>query len=517
MIKEVKLPEVSDNIENGDVVKVLVKVGDTIEMDQPVIELETDKAMFEVPSTEKGIVKEINVKAGDVINIGAVILKVETNGSESKDDGDDSKKENDKEGEDIEVKDKVKKEDPDKKNKTSDKDSEDKDISYNKSEDDPENKNDNSKKNESAETEDKGSDTDDGNSKEEETDEDKQSSGSKEVIKADSQNGRKKISAEDSNEDAKVKLKENDNLDDRNQSAKESAPASPSVRRLARELGVEIAEVNGSADAGRITEEDVKKYVKKILSGSGEVQVRAGQKALPDFKKWGEVDIQPMSKIRAITADSLTYAWSTVPMVTQFDKADITSFEEFRKKNSDKVKEAGGHLTITSVLLKVCTAALKAYPQFNASIDYGSKEIYYKKYYNVGVAVDTDRGLLVPVIKNSDKKNLTEISVELNDLAEKARNKKITPDDMEGGNFTISNLGGIGGTSFTPIVYSPQVAILGVSRGSKEAVLVNENFEPRLMLPLSLTYDHRIIDGADAARFLRWICEVLENPMRMFL
>ncbi|MEO8445965.1 MAG: 2-oxo acid dehydrogenase subunit E2 [bacterium] len=515
MIKEVKLPEVSDNIENGDVIKVLVKVGDTIEMDQPVIELETDKAMFEVPSTEKGIVKEINVKAGDVINIGAVILKVETNGSESKDDAD-SKKENDKEGEDTEGKDEVKKDDPDKKNKISDKDSEDEDTTSDKSEDDPEIKIDKSKKKDSSETKDKGSDTDDESSKEEETDDNNQSSDTKEAIKEDRKNG-KKVSTKDSNEDAKVKLKDNTNESELKQTAKESAPASPSVRRLARELGVEIAEVNGSADAGRITEEDVKKYVKEILSGSGELKVRADQKALPDFKKWGEVDIQPMSKIRAITADSLTYAWSTVPMVTQFDKADITSFEEFRKKNSDKVKEAGGHLTITSVLLKVCTAALKAFPQFNSSIDYGSKEIYFKKYYNVGVAVDTDRGLLVPVIKNSDKKNLTEISVELNDLAEKARNKKITPDDMDGGNFTISNLGGIGGTSFTPIVYSPQVAILGVSRGSKEAVLVNENFEPRLMLPLSLTYDHRIIDGADAARFLRWICEVLENPMRMFL
>ena len=169
------------------------------------------------------------------------------------------------------------------------------------------------------------------------------------------------------------------------------------------------------------------------------------------------------------------------------------------------------------MLVKVCSAALNKFPQFNSSIDLNKKEIVLKKYFNIGIAVDTDRGLLVPVIKNTDKKSITEISVELNSLAEKARTKKITPDEMDGGNFTISNLGGIGGTHFNPIVYSPQVAILGVSRGSKEAVFIDGIFEPRLMLPLTLTYDHRIIDGADAARFLRWIAEALENPMMMVL
>jgi pyruvate dehydrogenase E2 component (dihydrolipoamide acetyltransferase) len=197
--------------------------------------------------------------------------------------------------------------------------------------------------------------------------------------------------------------------------------------------------------------------------------------------------------------------------------ADITELEDFRKNQTKKPEDAAVHLTITSVLVKVCEAAIRSFPQFNSSIDFNNKEIIYKKYFNIGVAVDTDRGLLVPVIKNVDKKKILEISNELNDLAEKARDKKIKPEEMDGGNFTISNLGGIGGTGFTPIVYSPQVAILGVSRGSTKPKYIKDNFVPRMILPLTLTYDHRIIDGADAARFLRWICEALENPVKMFL
>ncbi|MBK8550788.1 MAG: 2-oxo acid dehydrogenase subunit E2 [Ignavibacteria bacterium] len=314
------------------------------------------------------------------------------------------------------------------------------------------------------------------------------------------------------------KIEEKKDTDDKKkvETTKSSLPASPSVRRLARELGVDINSLTVSGESGRATEDDIKNYVKGRLN-SGSTVTSPNQKNLPDFKKWGEVEIESMTKIRSITAESMTYAWTTIPMVTQFDKADITQLELFRKKNLKRVEEAGGHLTITSILVKVCEAALRLFPQFNSSIDLQKKEVIYKKYFNIGVAVDTDRGLLVPVIKDADKKSITKISKELNDLAEKARTKKITPVEMEGGNFTISNLGGIGGTAFTPIVYPPQVAILGVSRGSMEAVYVNDKFEPRLMLPLLLTYDHRIIDGADAARFLRWMCEALENPFSMIL
>ncbi len=436
MIKEIILPEVSDNIDTGDVVKVLVKVGDTIKIDQPVIELETDKAVFEVPSTENGVVKELNVKEGEKIKIGQVILKIESNGAGS-----------------------VASQEQGKAVKSSKKESE------------------SSKKSEPVEE-------------------------PKEA----------KVPVAET-----VSVSSHEAISDSGLSGKISAPASPSVRRLARELGVDVGQVTGRGTSGRITEEDVKLFVKSRMTGAVGSTVSMPGKPLPDFSKWGKVRVEPMSKVRSLTADSMTYAWSTIPMVTQFDKADITSLEEFRKKYSAEVEKAGGKLTVTSILLVVSALALKEFPQFNTSIDLQKREIVYKEYCNIGVAVDTDRGLLVPVVKNADEKSITEISVEINELAEKARTKKITPDEMDGGNFTISNLGGIGGTAFTPIVYSPQVAIMGVSRSVWEPVLSGEKFIPKLMIPLSLTYDHRIIDGADAARFLRWICEALENPLSIFL
>ena len=225
-----------------------------------------------------------------------------------------------------------------------------------------------------------------------------------------------------------------------------------------------------------------------------------------------------MSKIREKTATHLSYAWAVIPHVTQFDKTDITEFEKDRKELSKKVEEHGAKLTVTGILIKIIAEGMKKFPQFNSSIDMDKMEVIYKKYINIGVAVDTEYGLLVPVIKNADQKNLIEISVELNQLAQKARDKKLSLEEMQGGCFTITNLGGIGGTYFTPIINSPEVAILGVSRGNYEPVYNKEGkFEPRLMLPLSLSYDHRIIDGADAIRFLRWVCEALEEPLKIFM
>jgi pyruvate dehydrogenase E2 component (dihydrolipoamide acetyltransferase) len=297
-----------------------------------------------------------------------------------------------------------------------------------------------------------------------------------------------------------------------------SAPAAPSVRRIARELGVDINKVPGSGEAGRISMDDVKAYVKNIMQGKGEAGIGIKKEALPDFSKYGKIERVAMSKIREKTATHLSYAWSVIPHVTQFDKTDITEFEKDRRELSKKVEEHGAKLTVTGILIKIIAEGLEKFPQFNTSIDMDSKEVIYKKYFNIGVAVDTEYGLLVPVIKNADKKNLVEISVELNQLAAKARDKKLSLDEMQGGGFTITNLGGIGGTYFTPIVNSPEVAILGVSRGNYEPVYSKEGkFEPRLMLPLSLSYDHRIIDGADAARFLRWVCEALEEPLKIFM
>jgi pyruvate dehydrogenase E2 component (dihydrolipoamide acetyltransferase) len=224
-----------------------------------------------------------------------------------------------------------------------------------------------------------------------------------------------------------------------------------------------------------------------------------------------------MSNIRRATAEQMAMAWSTIPHVTQFDKADIGELEQLRKRFSERVEKAGGKLTITAILLKVLVAALKEFPKFNASIDMQNKEVILKRYYNLGVAVDTERGLLVPVIHNADQKNIIELAVELGEIAEKARNRKLRPEDLQGGTFSLTNLGGIGGTNFTPIVNAPEVAILGVARGGMEPVYKDGQFEPRLMLPLALSYDHRLIDGADAARFLRWVAQSLENPFMLAL
>jgi pyruvate dehydrogenase E2 component (dihydrolipoamide acetyltransferase) len=236
------------------------------------------------------------------------------------------------------------------------------------------------------------------------------------------------------------------------------------------------------------------------------------------------VERQPWSNIRRSTAEHLSYAWNTIPHVTQFDKADITALEELRKKFKEQVAKAGGNLTVTAMLVRIVATAVKKFPQFNASIDMERGELVYKKYVNVGVAVDTDRGLLVPVIRNADRKNITEISTEINQLAAKARDKKLSLEEMSGGGISISNLGGIGGTYFTPIVNWPEVAILGVSRGATEPVWTpatgaqgGGQFVPRQMLPLSLSYDHRVIDGADAMRFLRWVVEAIEQPFLLSL
>jgi pyruvate dehydrogenase E2 component (dihydrolipoamide acetyltransferase) len=298
---------------------------------------------------------------------------------------------------------------------------------------------------------------------------------------------------------------------------RDPVPAAPHVRRLARELGIDIHNVQGTGLAGRISEDDVKAYSKQLLaSAAAAVQSSAAthlaQPQLPDFTKWGKIERVAIRGVRRKTAEHLLEAWNAIPHVTQNDKADITELEHLRARFAAKAEEAGGKMTVTAIALKVCASALKIFPQFNASIDLKNEEIIYKQYINIGVAVDTDRGLLVPVIRDVDKKNIVELAVELAQLSKKAREKKLAPAEMEGGTFTITNLGGIGGTGFSPIVNYPEVAILGLSRSSMEPVWMDKKFEPRMVLPLSLSYDHRLIDGADAARFLRWIAEAFEQP-----
>jgi pyruvate dehydrogenase E2 component (dihydrolipoyllysine-residue acetyltransferase) len=296
------------------------------------------------------------------------------------------------------------------------------------------------------------------------------------------------------------------------------------VRRVAREIGVDISLVTGSGSGGRISEDDVKAFARQIMSSLGGgaltpavAKTSGAGAALPDFSKWGEIERKPMSGIRRKTAEHLTHAWNAIPHVTQFDKADMTVLEQIRPKYAAEVEKQGGKLTVTAVITKIVAAALKKFPQFNASIDLATESIVYKKYVHVGLAVDTEHGLLVPVVRNADQKNILTLAVEIHQLAEKAKARKLSLDEMSGGSMSITNLGGIGGTAFTPIVNWPEVAILGISRGSVEAVFRDGALQPRQMLPLSLSYDHRVIDGADAIRFLRWVVEAIEQPFTVML
>jgi pyruvate dehydrogenase E2 component (dihydrolipoamide acetyltransferase) len=303
-----------------------------------------------------------------------------------------------------------------------------------------------------------------------------------------------------------------------------AAPAAPSVRRMARELGVDIGEVAGTGDEGRISIEDVKAHAKRLVTmatsapaaGAAPGPLLAAE-PLPDFSRWGSIERQPMRGVRRKTAEHLGAVWVSVPLVTQYDAADISGFEEVRKRHAKQTGESGAPLTVTALAIKIIAAALKKFPQFNVSLDMTAQEIVVKKYIHIGVAVDTDRGLLVPVIRDADSKSLLQVSTEVAELAAKARNRKLTLDEMQGATFSISNLGGIGGTNFTPLVNAPEVGILGISRARMEQVFRDGQFSARLMMPLALSYDHRAVDGADGARFLRWVAEVFEQPFLLSL
>jgi len=288
-----------------------------------------------------------------------------------------------------------------------------------------------------------------------------------------------------------------------------AVPAAPSVRKFAREIGVDISQVAGSGPAGRISIEDVKAFSRRTPAGAAR---GAARKALPDFSKWGAIERQSMSNVRRKTALQMESGWQA-PHVTLHDKADVTALEQFRQQFKAQVEQAGGKLTITSILLRVVASALRKFPELNCSIDMAQQEIIYKKYVNVGVAADTPRGLVVPVILNADQKTVTQLSVELTEMAARARAGKLSLEEMTGGTFTLTNLGGIGIGHFTPIINDPEVAILGVGRGNYEPVYVDGQWQPRLMMPLSLSFDHRIVDGAGGARFLRWIVEAIEQPL----
>ena len=294
------------------------------------------------------------------------------------------------------------------------------------------------------------------------------------------------------------------------------AHASPGVRKFARELGVDLGKVSGSGKSNRILRDDIKTYTKQVMSqGGGGLSVSA----MPDidYSQWGGTEILPLSKINRLTGEFLHRNWVTVPHVTQFDEADITDLETFRKSMVQEYQDKGVKLTLLVFLMKAVVSAMKELPRFNSSLDSTKENLIIKNYFNIGIAVATKDGLVVPVIKDVDRKNLMEIATELTVMSHKARDKKLMPADLQGGCFTISSLGGIGGTSFTPIVNAPEVAILGVSRAKMQPVWDGEDFKPRQILPLSLSYDHRVIDGADGARFTTFLSKVLSDTRRLLL
>jgi len=431
---EVKLPELGENIEKGDVVRVLVNVGDAIKADQPIVELETDKATIEVPSAVGGVVAELKVKVGDKIKVGQVLLVLR-----------------------------------------------------------------------------------DGPPRAAESKEATGSTGTTgTAVPAVATAPAPKPAAVVDIATARPAAAARAEAAAIAPAPGAPVPASPTVRRYARELGVNIGDVPGSGPAGRISQDDVTAFVKKAMTGGGRGAGAVRQAPLPDFSKFGATEVRPMSNIRRKTAEHLTAAWQA-PHVTQHDKADVTAVEDFRKAHAAQMEKTGVKLTVTAIVIKILSLGIAKYPQFASSVDMANESIVFKKYCHIGVAVDTPMGLLVPVIRDVDKKTITEIAAELATLSQKARDKKLSIDDMSGGVFSVTNLGGIGGTSFTPIVNQPEVAILGLSRTAIEPVWVDGQFVPRPMLPLSLSYDHRVIDGADAARFLRFVAGALEQPMSVYL
>jgi pyruvate dehydrogenase E2 component (dihydrolipoamide acetyltransferase) len=298
------------------------------------------------------------------------------------------------------------------------------------------------------------------------------------------------------------------------------AHASPSVRRLARELGVDLVQVEGSGSKGRILKDDVQAFVKKVMTRSAATAalgVAVAEAPALDFGRFGEIEVRPLSRIKKKSAANLHRAWVTIPHVTQFDEADITELEDFRKAQVDKLTKQGVKLTLLSFLMKAAVVALKEHPELNSSLDPSGESLVLKRYYHIGVAVDTPDGLVVPVVRDVDRKGLFQLAAELGEVSARARERRLLPGDMQGGTFSISSLGGIGGTAFTPIVNAPEVAVLGIARASMRPVYENGGFVPRLVLPIALSYDHRVIDGAAAARFTTTLRGVLSDIRQMLL
>jgi pyruvate dehydrogenase E2 component (dihydrolipoamide acetyltransferase) len=486
------LPELGENITSGDVLRVLVKPGDKLAKNQPILELETDKATIEVPSSVEGEIAEVKIKAGETVKVGQAILTVVESAGAAPAAAEPAP---------------AKAEAGEKPQPAAEPAPKRPEAGASKKaarpappppDPAPASEPDSAVDPDAAE--DPASD---------------QPAGDRKVVAASDTSPAKEGRGQ---KVVDINRGTRSTSDASSQPEQPPAPAAPSVRRMARELGVDIHDVAGSGAGGRISVDDVKTHVNRLVSGAQSGGAVASSEPLPDFTRWGAVDRQPLRGVRRKTAQHLAAAWASIPHVTQHDLADITALEELRKQYAKTVEAAGGSLTVTAILVKVLASALKRFPQLNSSIDMAAEELVYKKYVNIGIAVDTDHGLLVPVIRDADAKSITDISVEIKALSEKARARKLTLEEMQGGCFSLSNLGGIGGTAFTPIVNAPEVAILGVSRARLTPVYRDAGqLVPRLLLPLSLSYDHRVVDGAEGIRFLRWVVEALEQPFLLVL
>ena len=419
MAIEFKLPELGENIESADVAEILVAEGDMVDSEQIVMELETEKAVVELPCPHAGKITRIHVAEGDSINVGSTVLTIE-------------------ESVDAKV--------------TAD----NTDVS------------------------------------------------SEKPVRDDSSSVAEATSSQPraANESAKEATAGATRIPSSNIEREGiPAPAGPATRRFARELGVDLQGVVGTGPSGRISREDVQAHVRSLGSTATHTRETASPR-LPDFALWGEVERRPLGKIAKSSAENLSVAWRTIPHVTQHDLADVTELEAARRRFVQKAEPSAPKVTMTAILMKAVVGLLQEFPHFNASLDSQAGELVLKKYYHIGVAVDTPNGLLVPAVRHVDRKSILDLAADLTDLAERARGRNLKVDEMQGASFTITNLGGIGGTAFTPIVNYPEVAILGVSRTRTELRLVDDRPQERLMLPLSLSYDHRVINGADAARFV---------------
>ena len=433
-IKDILVPDIGD-FDGVEVIEILVAAGDSINLEDAIVSLESDKAAMEIPSPFTGTVKEIKVNLGDKVSEGNLLVTIEVSAETS-----------------VEAEKPL---------------TEDKTIAPATTETKPE----------------------------------------PVVAKPAPATPRPSPTAS-------ISI---------NEEGFKKAHASPSVRKFARELGADLSQMTGSGVKNRILKEDVKTWVKQALS-QGNQGGGLAVEPMPeiDFSQFGDIEIQQLTRINKLTGKFLHRNWVSIPHVTQFDEADITELEKFRKQLNEENQEQGIRVTVLVFLMKALVSALKEFPRFNSSLDHTGENLILKQYVNIGVAMDTADGLLVPVIRDCDRKSLIELAIELAETSNRARNKKLSPADMQGGCISISSLGGIGGTAFTPIVNAPEVAILGVSRSSIKPVYTNNaegnsEFKPRLILPLSLSYDHRVIDGADGARFTSYLSTVLSDTRRLLL